>query len=67
MRGIFCSEGGSVSVINKTMDLTQLSEIETSSSGGVIEIPSFFRKSGYQGYKIFLEKFFLNKYLISFN
>jgi len=48
-----------VSVINKTMDLTQLSEIETSSSGGVIEIPSFFRKSGYQGYKIFLDRYTL--------
>ena len=59
MRGIFCSEGDTVTVVNKTIDLTQLSETETSVSGGAIEIPSFFRKSGYQGYKIFLDRYTL--------
>ena len=48
-----------MTVVNKTVDLTQLSETETSVSGGTIEIPSFFRKSGYQGYKIFLDRYTL--------
>ena len=45
-----------MTIVNKTIDLLVTEAVDIEVDGGAIEIPSFFCKSGYQGYKIFLDR-----------
>jgi len=48
-----------VAIVNDTISLTETSQVTDEVNGGGITIPSFFRKGGYQGYKIFLDRYAL--------
>ena len=48
-----------MTVLSETIDSSIVEGAELEQSDGDIEIPSFFNKSGYQGYKIFLDRYSL--------
>lgn len=48
-----------MAIVNDTIGRVDTDQIANETSGGDITIPSFFRKGGYQGYKIFLDRYTL--------
>jgi len=48
-----------VAVVNEIVDTAKRGEVELKEQDGTIKVPSFFHKSGYQGYKIFLDRYAL--------